>query len=668
MTKVLLLFCIFLFSALGHATNYYVSNNGNDNNDGLSEFSSWKTIEKVNLESRRFKPGDVIAFKGGDEFYGKLRFWNVNGLPGNPITLTTYGIGYAIIKGTKELTGWTLEQGNIYVADVPTNWNIYNLLINNIAKPNARIPDISGKYSTNKNYFRVTSKVSSTKFICTDLVGLTNITGATIHIQGKPWALEAKRVIAFNGATGEITIDSPTLDPFGDIVHFFINNHKSFLSRQNEWHYDSKNQKLYLFSTNLPANISVSLLNEDNVVLDNCSYVTIEKLHILGNNKSGIWIADSDDIIVQNSKIEYTGVYGINIYESPNCKLLNNEIKGITDTGLSVSSKNSLIENNHISDIGIAENFSYHGTKTAYVGGGVITYKTSIVRYNTIEDVGYNGLGIYGINSLAENNFIKNTCLTAHDGGAIYTHGWSKYPANGTSINNNIIINEVLINEKWESHGIYCDDDSNDIVVSGNSISGYYHNLFLHNNQRNTFMNNTSYQSLIEGILVRKDFNGIDSKDNQVKKNEIYLERKMYPPLKVENSIQKNIDLAVFDDNRYYNPISDKSVNLMTTSINKLYDLLSWRTLSKFDGNSIEDSFPWYDGVSQSKFVYNESKVNKTIFLNDAWWDLSGNKYEGYISLEPYTSAILINQEIFLSLKADAGKDQTICIGSSTNI
>ncbi len=51
-------------------THYYVSNNGDDNNSGLSKKSPWKSLEKVN--NYNFKPGDIICFKKGDAWRGQL--------------------------------------------------------------------------------------------------------------------------------------------------------------------------------------------------------------------------------------------------------------------------------------------------------------------------------------------------------------------------------------------------------------------------------------------------------------------------------------------------------------------------------------------------------------------------------------------------------------------
>ncbi len=84
---------VFLFLLINtmviYAQDYYVSNSGDDNNSGLSEYSPWRTISKVN--NFNFKPGDVIHFKKGDVWREQLvpRSGNENG----SITYTSYGFG-----------------------------------------------------------------------------------------------------------------------------------------------------------------------------------------------------------------------------------------------------------------------------------------------------------------------------------------------------------------------------------------------------------------------------------------------------------------------------------------------------------------------------------------------------------------------------------------------
>ncbi|MCK5692301.1 MAG: hypothetical protein KAI08_05615, partial [Bacteroidales bacterium] len=71
-TTLLLLTCLWFISCTGPKIErtYYISEDGDDSNTGLSEGRAWQSIEKVNEQD--FAPGDRILFRGGDTFQGTL--------------------------------------------------------------------------------------------------------------------------------------------------------------------------------------------------------------------------------------------------------------------------------------------------------------------------------------------------------------------------------------------------------------------------------------------------------------------------------------------------------------------------------------------------------------------------------------------------------------------
>ena len=86
------------------ATTFYVSSSdGNDTNDGLSEATPWKTLEKI--KTIYFVPNDQILFKSGDIFVGQLTFRG-SGSEGKPILISSYGEGAKpIIDGANDADG-----------------------------------------------------------------------------------------------------------------------------------------------------------------------------------------------------------------------------------------------------------------------------------------------------------------------------------------------------------------------------------------------------------------------------------------------------------------------------------------------------------------------------------------------------------------------------------
>ena len=111
-----LIIITFFFSLpfLTHAsTSYYVSNSGNDSNNGTSTSTPWQSITKVNAAT--LSPGDSVLFNRGDTFYGTLQARS--GTTSNPVVYDTYGTGNKpVLTGFKTLSTWTNEGGGIYSA------------------------------------------------------------------------------------------------------------------------------------------------------------------------------------------------------------------------------------------------------------------------------------------------------------------------------------------------------------------------------------------------------------------------------------------------------------------------------------------------------------------------------------------------------------------------
>lgn len=133
-------------------TSYYVSaSTGDDSNDGLSEATPWKTLNKVKVST--FAPGDVIRLKSGDTWNEQLMLnGSVNGVgeDGNPITVTSYGSGNKplITAGGNVISGFNLS-----------NWTIHGLAAKLIATSTLSWDNISTginlEYDTSQTYRNV---------------------------------------------------------------------------------------------------------------------------------------------------------------------------------------------------------------------------------------------------------------------------------------------------------------------------------------------------------------------------------------------------------------------------------------------------------------------------------------------------------------------------------
>lgn len=125
-------------------TTYYIdSQDGNDENDGTSEETAWKSAERINVEV--FEPGDRILFKAGGEWTapteantyistedddedGRYDYWIMpkgSGEKDNPIIIGAYGEG-----ALPKLIGASNTNSALAIKD-EEYWDISNLDISN---------------------------------------------------------------------------------------------------------------------------------------------------------------------------------------------------------------------------------------------------------------------------------------------------------------------------------------------------------------------------------------------------------------------------------------------------------------------------------------------------------------------------------------------------------
>jgi|WetSurSiteA1Bulk_404760.scaffolds.fasta_scaffold00020_33 hypothetical protein len=111
-TKIFVLTGLFLLIYNASATNYYISNNGNDNNNGHSKQSAWKTIAKVNATA--LYAGDSVLFQRGGTWREELLI-QYSGTEQSYIVYSAYGTGHKPrILGSDRSDAWTEIQSNIW--------------------------------------------------------------------------------------------------------------------------------------------------------------------------------------------------------------------------------------------------------------------------------------------------------------------------------------------------------------------------------------------------------------------------------------------------------------------------------------------------------------------------------------------------------------------------
>lgn len=89
----------------GGPYNFYVSADGDDENDGMSPEKPWRTLDHAN--GVHFQPGDRLRLKGGERFRGSVTLEEGEaGSSTEPVVVESYGTGRATIapRGTSGIT------------------------------------------------------------------------------------------------------------------------------------------------------------------------------------------------------------------------------------------------------------------------------------------------------------------------------------------------------------------------------------------------------------------------------------------------------------------------------------------------------------------------------------------------------------------------------------
>ncbi len=631
-------FVFFLaLSTLASATDYYVKNGGNDQNQGTSDATAWATIEKVNSVFSSLNPGDRILFRRGDTFYGKIII-SKSGSSGSPITLGAYGTGEKpIITGFTSITTWSNEGDGVYSASLQAEGLTNMVMIDGKQYPMGRWPD--------KSYNIFESASTNTSITDVDLGSDINWKGAEAAIRKNDWSLDRCQITSHSGQVLTYTSLGTAQDAV--IKHgYFIQNDRRTLTSFGEWYHDNPNNRIYFyFGATDPSGLKVEVATLNTLAYNaGKDYITFDNLHFRGSSANMIEfiIGINDYITVQNSQFTFAGLDGMNIWGNYG-NITNNLISFCNQTGIKVIGNQHKVTNNVVENIGLLEGQALCGN---LANGIAVNDNDCVVRNNTIRNIGYCGIKLSSTADIItiQNNYIHDILLTMNDGGGIYT------AAEGVSrkIDGNIIRN-VIGNtagtpypERHIARGIYLDVNSTNVIVTNNSVAncneaGY----MIHRAHENRIENNTAFNNSY-GMYFQNS-SGSSIRNNSLKNNLFISKDPSQVSLKFFSVADDIPSFGTADYNYYTRPVDDDDVfqTYSPSTGNKFRTLAGWQSFTNQDKNSGKSAVTVSD-TSKIDFYYNPSTSNKVITLSQPMVDVTGKKYTGSVTLLPYTSVILM--------------------------
>lgn len=660
-----------LLSILSFSATYYISNTGNDSNSGLTTTAAWQSLAKVNASS--FNPGDQILFKKGDSWYGTLTI-KQSGTAGNPITFGAYGTGAnPIITGFTTVTGWTNLGNNIWESTnaVSTLSTCNMVVINGESTPMGRWPNL-GSIPLNGDYLRIES-LTGTSITNSLLSG--DWTGADCVIRKHNTRIERRPIISQSGTTLNFASSTTFLLNFG----FFIQNSPLTLDQQNEWYFNPTTKKIQVYSTSEPTNVKVSTIDKI-ITIDTESYLSFSNLSITGANTTGIYKSNGGDsqrtgYTISECSFNYFGISAIYLNSTiDNVIISGNTISYCNGTAIATASVSHLaIRDNVISHNGIIKGADTDGGAYSAISfsGGVST----IVENNTIVDTGNNGITFSGDSVMIKNNFIDTFNQIMDDGAGITGGDRSTNETidTGNSIMGNIVINGIGANAGTsvadgiiggKSEGIYTADNITYLTISNNSVANCANNGIYSTYCDHVYVTgNTVYNCTAQQLLFKVQ--SILTGDRIVTGNKFISKESTQLTAQYTYKTDVISSFMTIDNNIYARPIDDNFIireyNGIGSATNKT--LVQWQTYSGFDVNSKKSS-QITSNINDLHFEYNETLFSKIVVLSQPMIDLKGIKYATKVTLQPFTSIVLMKDN---NPSITTTEYKSICEGTSYN-
>lgn len=672
MKKVLLFsFLILLVISGVHANVYYVSNTGDDNNSGLSKDSPLQTLKHA---SEKVSPGDAILLRRGDVFRESVE------IPVENIKVAAYGSKndpLPVISGAVQILNFKPFRDGIYVAQ--TDVSPGYLFADNQSMTIARYPNkgwLRTKYWEDTRVPRSATKEQlaqpNTMVECPELKNYPKNdddfwVGANIRWRHHSWWYETRKVVDYE-STGKLFLNDRSFgiqNPRPGIKKgwgFYLDNKLELLDVPGEWYFD-KEQKLIYFYPPDGKNpnellVEVSVRNTGLEITNGVvQHIKFQHLQDIGLWIDGISVVQYCEFegIGRDATVSEHGAGGSAIYAGKDIQktlISHNTFQNNFNIAINWrqnpnDTTSSIIERNFVKNTGIVRGYGGSGSWHA-VAILIATGRNVHVQYNQLENSGYVGILFGTDGNFAEYNIIKNAMATLNDGGGIYTN------CSHSTIRYNIIKDTrggMESSGSWATiaHGIWPEflgEYRENIIEYNTVIESGGDGIFLPNNfdclvRNNVCYNNDRYQLLIIG---RGD------QQINVDQNHLIIGNVLY-------AVEPSQNTFYFDERNDYGTLKDNYFCKPSSEI-LIHEGKSWPGMGPHQHFTLKEwqkQFDWADTSPQTDFrklkngendnselFINETEQTKTFQLDGDWRNLAGEPVYGSITLEPYTSIVLL--------------------------
>lgn len=695
MKKLLTILCL-LLGLCANARNIYVSSSdGNDSDNGTTQGLAYRTIGKVNAIFSSLSPGDSVLFKRGDTFLGQF-FLSRSGLSGQPIIISAYGTGSKpIISGLVLLHNWTSVGTNLYecTPDSTMKATCNVLTINGFPKDVGRTPNIGSYYAY--------SSATATQ-LNTSLTGSPSYVGAEVVLKYKSYVISKKTITAQSGGTltianGQFIDDGRGVNPSsGSNYGFFLQRFQNSLDANGEWYFNKGTNKMRIYSTVNPSTLIIKASFKDTVVNSNSSkYITFDNLQIEGASIYGIESYNSSNITIQNCTF-LNNTRAIYLWNPIHPTVQYNYIRNSFNNAILISANSGTPASqvdcnyNYVDSTGMLMGMAPFNSDANMKGIVCRTGPGTVGQYNNIignvvRHVGHMGIQFQGSNVIVRRNWTDSLCERIQDGGGIYTFDLNTAVTTDNYVNRVVDSNFVsnAIGGGWgvgsdnnvDVCAIYMDDQTMNVTIKNNTAWNIPGNGVQMNTPKNiTITDNTFYNCLYAFNLNQRQFGRVSNV--KASRNIIYqkdaTQYNFYTVNDTTNPQSQSqwLQSMIVTDSNWitnlksssYNATTKPSVIPSSSYTVTIFNLAAWQSTYGHDVHAVLP--PVTVTTTNTRIVFNPSDtVTRPGFVGFRKVSPNNVFYNNYITLQPWTSAVLIdNGTANIPPVSNAGADQSTTI------
>lgn len=536
-----LLLCFLILSAISpaRAVEYFVALNGDDKNDGSIE----KPFQHIQYAADKMQPGDITIIRGG-HYFEKINIQGYKGTEKKPFIFKAFKNEKVVLNGTVAIkSAWKKYSGNIYQTQLSSP--IWQLFVNNKSMTSARWPNgnwYDGSIWDKKNSMMWPEKGELGNYYNNALTALNfDLTDGIIVVNSGSFKTYQTNITQHNAGEDNFSFNTKGVKShfsFKEGVKrhgYFLEGKLGLLDEENEWFYDVKTKKLYLWAARgiNPETLDVrGKVQSYALTIDRSSDIQLQGINFFATtfNIKGsqyIKIADvelnypsySKRMLGDLSKIDVTKMLVNKGQNKAKNHLLNCKITYTDGPALEMNGSGNVVENCLMSDI------DYSCT---YKGGfalNMVNAADLIFRRNTVKTTGCSELFKAGVRNRIELNDLSDSGHLQNDGSmiqvsvkqqpnSIVRYNWvhdsvkqgirfdnkntpnAPYGEHG-NVFNNVAWNTDRIYFKGDNHYIFnnvsFDNHQNDLIISSNKdIQGHNHGTLTRNNISNKFSGHRS--------------------------------------------------------------------------------------------------------------------------------------------------------------------------------